>query len=399
MPKGRHPINALTPAKVRSTTVPGRHADGNGLYLVVDPNGTKRWLLRTVIRGRRRDIGLGSVRLVSLADAREQATDLRSAARAGEDPIEARRAAKRIAPTFRIAAAQVHQAYAGGWRNGKHAAQWLATLEQYAFPALGDRPVNGISTSDIVRVLSPIWLAKPETARRVRQRLKTVFDWARAAGFVIAENPVDGVAKGLPRHRISRKHHAALPYTQVADFVERLRKSNAGETVRLAFEYLVLTAGRTGEIIGAQWSEIDLDGRVWTVPATRMKAHREHRVPLSNRAVEILQRAKLLAGKSTFVFPGASPNAPISNMALLMLLRRMGEKITAHGFRSSFRDWAAETTNFSREVCEMALAHTVKDKVEAAYRRGDLFEKRRELMAAWERHAVPVDDADIQRAG
>lgn len=390
MPKGRHPVNALTPLRIRSLSTPGRYADGNGLYLVVDPCGAKRWLLRIVIQGRRRDIGLGSTRLVPLADAREQARAMRSQARAGGDPLEQRRAAKRVVPTFRAAATQVHESYTAGWRNAKHAAQWITTLEHYVFPELGDRAVNDISSGDILRVLSPIWLAKPETARRVRQRLSSVMDWTRAVGFVTGENPVDGVAKGLPRQRIVRKHHAALPYIQVPDFIVRLREAEAGEIVRLAFEFLILTAGRTGEVIGACWTEMDVVGRVWTVPAERMKARREHRVPLGDRAVEILRRAKHLSAGSPFVFPGASPEKQLSNMALLMLLRRMGDPITAHGFRSSFRDWAAEKTSFAREVCEMALAHTVRDKIEAAYRRSDLFEKRRQLMCVWERHACPT---------
>jgi integrase len=215
-------------------------------------------------------------------------------------------------------------------------------------------------------------------------------DWAKAAGFITGENPVVGVAKGLPRQRIVRQHHAALPYGEVPDFVQRLRGSDAGEIVRLAFEFLILTAARTGEVISACWTEMDIPGHVWIVPAERMKARREHRVPLSDCAVEILERAKILAGGSEFVFSGRTVEKPISNMAFLMLLRRMGENVTAHGFRSAFRDWAAETTNFPRDVCEMALAHVIADKTEAAYRRGDLIEKRRQLMCRWAAHVCPT---------
>jgi integrase len=396
MPKGRHPSNALSPAKVRAVSEPGRYADGNGLYLVVDPGGAKRWLLRTVIKGRRRDLGLGSLRLVSLGAAREQAAAMRATARKGGDPQQERRAAHIDVPTFREAAETVHKAHSSAWRNPKHAAQWIKTVEQYAYPELAERRVSEIATADILRVLAPVWLTKAETARRLRQRLATIMDWSRAAGFVAGENPVHAVKRGLPKQRVQRGHHAALPYTQVGAFVQRLRECDASEPVRLAFELLIITAARTGELIAARWTEVDLVGRMWTVPAERMKAHREHRVPLSDRAIEILQRAKLLAGDSEFVFPGASVEKPISNMVFLMVLRRMGETATAHGFRSAFRDWAAEKTNFPRDVCEMALAHTIRDKTEAAYRRGDLFAKRQQLMQAWDRFCRPATAAVIQ---
>lgn len=382
-PQRKHPERALAAVTVRGAQKPGRYADGNGLYLVVDPSGAKRWLLRTVVHGRRRDIGLGGLKLVSLAEARDLAVQYRRIARAGGDPLAARRKARIAIPTFAEAAAIVHGEHKGAWRNAKHGAQWINTLETYAFPLIGERRVDQLDTPDLLRVLSPIWLTKPETARRLRQRLAAVFDWTKAAGHRAGDNPVAGVAKGLPKQPDRVSHMAALPFAAVPAFVRDLRASDASEPVRLAFELLILTATRTSEVLGARWTEVDLDMALWTIPGNRIKAGREHRIPLSQRCVAILKRARTLAGDSPFVFPGRSGEKPLSNMVFLMTLRRMKRNCTAHGFRSAFRDWAAERTNFPREVCEMALAHAIPDKVEAAYRRGDLFDKRRELMATW----------------
>jgi integrase len=380
---GRHPDKVLTAVQVRQLKKPGRYGDGNGLYLVVDPSGAKRWLLRTVVHGRRRDIGLGGLSLVSLAEAREKALSYRKLAREGGDPLAERRKTRATVPTFAEAAEKVHADHKTSWRNEKHAAQWHQTLKVYANPEIGDLRVDQIDTPHILRVLGPIWLSKPETARRVRQRIGTVLDWAKAAGYRSGDNPVEGVTRGLPKQGDRNGHHAALPYSKVPAFVEHLRTAESGEVTKLAFEFLVLNAARTGEVIGAKWDEIDLDHRLWTVPHERMKAGRAHRFPLSDRSIEVLCRAKELGGGSAYVFPGRTPEKPLSNMALLMTLRRLKVSVTAHGFRSSFRDWAAEATNFPREVAEMALAHTITSKVEAAYRRGDLMEKRRELMGAW----------------
>lgn len=379
---GRHPEKALTAVQVRALKVPGRYADGNGLYLVVDPSGAKRWLLRTVVKERRRDIGLGGLTLVSLAEAREKALSYRKLAREGGDPLAERRVAKVAVPTFAEAVERVHAENAGTWRNAKHAAQWRNTLQQYVCPDLGERTVDRIETPDILRVLTPIWLEKPETARRVRQRIGTVLDWAKASGFRQGENPVAGVTKGLPRQTTMVKHHEALPWAEVPVFIARLRQTR-GEMVRLAFEFLILTAGRTEEIMGARWPEFALDQGLWTVPAERMKGKREHRVPLSTPVLAILERAREFGDGSDLVFPGRRTGKPLSEMAFLMLLRRMKVPVTAHGFRSSFRDWAAETTAFPNEVVEMAIAHKIKGKVEAAYRRGDLLDKRRPLMQEW----------------
>lgn len=381
--KRKHPQKALSVVGIKALNEPGRYADGNGLYLVVDRSGSKRWVLRTVVQGRRRDIGLGGLRIVSLSDARQQAAALRQSARSGADPLTARRQAKLKMPSFSEAAKAVHTDRAGSWKNEKHAAQWLSTLERYVFPALGSRRVDLIETPDVLRVLSEIWLKRPETARRIRQRIGTVFDWAKAAGLRTGENPVDGVSKGLPRQPDRDGHFAAMPYADVPKFVAQLHLASTGEGAKLALEFLILTASRTNEVLGAEWREIDFEKSIWTIAKGRMKAGREHKVPLSKRAVAILKRAKELAGGSFLVFPGRSAELPMSNMVFLMIVRRMGLAITVHGFRSAFRDWASERTNFSREVCEMALAHTIKNKAEAAYRRGDLLDKRRDLMETW----------------
>lgn len=393
-PKGNHPDKALSAVKVRSLTEPGRHADGNGLYLEVDSSGAKRWLLRIMVRGRRRDIGLGSLKLVSLAEAREKATELRKLARSGGDPLAERRRQRVGVPTFEEAAKAVHEAHKATWKNSKHTSQWINTLTEYAFPKLGSRRVDHIETPDVLAVLSPIWLERPETARRVRQRIGAVMDWAGAAGHRTGPNPVLGVGKGLPKQPDRVAHHAALPYAEIPTFLKALRASDAAEPSRLAFEFLILTAARTGEVIGATWDEIDLKQKLWIIPASRMKAKREHRVPLADRCLEILRRAKELTGGQGYAFAGRSDGKPLSNMAFLMMLRRMQIACTVHGFRSSFRDWASERASFPSEVCEMALAHTVNNKVEAAYRRGDLLEKRRKLMASWA-NFVAAGTADV----
>lgn len=380
---GPHPHNRLSAPAVRAFKNPGRYSDGNGLYLVVSKTGSKKWILRTVVKGRRTDIGLGGQRTTKLAEAREKAAKLRKIARDGGDPLAEKRRAKVQVPTFRQAATRVHTEHLPTWRNEKHAAQWINTLKNYAFPVFGNRPVDQISTADILNALSKIWLAKPETAKRVRQRIGTVLDWAKVAGHRTGENPINGIKKGLPKQTRKQKHHAALPYSEINSFITELRDVEAYESTRLAFEFLILTATRTSEVILAEWSEIDIDEKTWTIPPERMKAGRAHRVPLGARCIAILDSTKQLSDGSTYVFPGHYARKPLSTMAFLMMIRRLGLAITAHGFRSTFRDWAAEQTNFSREVCEMALAHTVADKTEAAYLRGDLFDKRSDLMETW----------------
>jgi integrase len=374
---------------VRAKRDPGRYADGNGLYLVVTPSGARRWILRTVIQGKRCDIGLGSARLVSLADARDEASRLRRLARAGGNPLAERRRAKRTVPTFREAAKTVHASHAAAFRNVKHKAQWLASLAADVFPVFGDRPVNAIESSDVLKALAPIWITKPETARRLKQRIRVVLDWAKASGYRSGDNPVDGVAQVLPRMRQAPVHHAALPYVQVPAFLVAMRDTNAADVTKLALEFLILTATRTSEVLGARWTEIDREAKLWTIPPERIKAGREHRVPLSPRCLELLERAQALADGGAYVFPGRSPKTPLSGMVFLMLLRRMQRTdITAHGFRSSFRDWAAERSSTPRAVVEAVLAHVVTSKAEAAYFRSDLFELRRTLMDSWARFAT-----------
>jgi integrase len=379
----KHPDKALTVVGIKALKKPGRYADGNGLYLKVSPSGAKRWELRTVVRGKRCDIGLGGLKVVTLAEAREEARKYRAIARNEGDPLADKRRARKVVPTFRVAAETVHKDHAKAWKNAKHGDQWINTLKAYAYPAFGDRRVDQIDTPEILKALSPIWLTKQETARRVRQRIGTVLDWAKAAGFRAGSNPVEEISKALPRQSERKGHHAALPYLEVPSFVQELRGDDVATIPDLAFEFLILTAARTGEVIEAKWDEIDHEQAAWTIPAGRMKAGREHRIPLTPRCIELLNQAKLLAAGSEFVFPGRSGKKPLSNMALLMTMRRLKLTYTVHGFRSAFRDWASERTNFAREICEAALAHIVKDKTEAAYRRGDLFEKRRELMATW----------------
>jgi integrase len=371
----------LTAIFVKQCRKPGVYRDGQGLLLRVDQSGAKRWVLRVTIRGHRRDVGLGSAGAISLQNARERAADLRKAAREGRDPVAAQRATRSTIPTFAEAARVAHEQHREGWANGKHVEQWINTLRDHAFPLIGGKLVSEITAGDVLDVLSPIWLSKPETARRVRQRIRLVLERARVAGHQDGINPADAVGAGLPRQSRKTEHFASVPYVEVPELLRRSRVSSGSGLVRLAFEFLVLTAARTGEVIGARWVEIDFREATWTIPASRMKARREHRVPLNPRCIEILRLAHELQPKSELIFPGRR-GKPLSNMALAMFLRRLGRDETVHGFRSSFRDWAAES-GFSHEVCEAALAHVVENKVERAYRRTDLFERRRQVMMAW----------------
>jgi integrase len=370
-------------ARKVETAKPGKYADGANLYLVVSKTGARKWVLRFTSRGKPKEMGLGSAASVPLADARDRAAAARRKISQGINPIEVRKRDSGT-PTFGEVADDVCQSLLEGFRNEKHKAQWKSTLTSYAGP-LRAKPVDTIGTEDVLAVLKPIWTVKPETASRVRGRIEKVLDAAKAKGFRDGENPARW--RGHLDHLLSRRsklargHHAAMPYEDVAGFIARLRNREA--TAALALELCILTAARSGEILGMQWSEIDLDKEVWTVPANRMKAGREHRVPLSPRAVAIFRRLEEVK-EGEFVFPGQARNKPLSNMAMEMMLRRMNiQDATVHGFRSSFRDWAGNVSNFPREVVETALAHVVGDKAEQAYRRGDALEKRRKLMEAW----------------
>jgi len=381
---GRHPDKALTDMKIRNLSNPGRYSDGNGLYMVVTKTGSKQWVQRIMVNGRRRDIGLGGYTVVSLSEARAKAIEMKKSAREGQDPIAVRNEARRIIPTFEEAAREVHAQNVHIWKNPKQRAQWITTLETYAFPKIGRMKVNDIRSGNIHEVLGPIWIEKHETANRVRQRMTKVFDWAKAKEFMYSENPVRGIQESLPRVKRKPKHFAALPYTDVATFIQRLKTGVQSTNCRLALEFLILVACRSGELRNARWSEVDLENAVWKIPADRMKMGVEHHIPLSSRAMEILREAKSRWPQSEFVFPSAqSWTKTMSANTLNKIAKRLGYKITVHGFRSTFRDWASETRYYPNDVVEMALAHGNPNKTESAYKRGNLFEKRKELMADW----------------
>ncbi len=403
----------LTALQVKRATRPGMYADGGGLNLYVQAGGAKSWVYRYMLDGRAREMGLGPTHTISLSEAREMAREARRLKYDGIDPIDHRRAARARSTleaaadfTFKQAASAYIRANKAGWRNDKHALQWQSTLTTYADPIFGDRGVCEIDTGLVLAVLEPIWSSKPETASRVRGRVEAVLDWASARGLRTGENPArwkGHLEKLLPaKSRVHKvEHHAALPYAELGAFMTKLR-AQPGAAAR-ALEFTILTAARTGEVIGAEWSEIDLVGNVWIVPADRMKGRKEHRVPLTAPMLEILKARqaeyatvvrRVLESKGRPVPDEIDPVGPIfwgrlfgkklSNMAMLAVLKRMKRgDLTAHGFRSTFRDWAAETTEHRSEIVEMALAHTIDNKVEAAYRRGDLLEKRRRLMDDW----------------
>jgi len=386
--------------------VPGHWGDGGGLTLQISRWGTASWTFRYRANGKLREAGIGSLDTLSLEQARRRARQMREQRLDDIDPIEAKRAKRRAARlatakamTFEKCAEAYIKAHEATWRNGKHAAQWGSTLGSYAYPVFGDIDVRDIDTALVTKAIEPIWTAKPETANRVRGRIEAILDWATVREFRRGDNParwrghLDHVlpapskAKAAARRTSGRQeHHAALPYPEIAPFIAELRQQE-GIAAR-ALEFAILTAARTGDVIGATWAEFNLTERLWTVPGSRMKAGKEHRVPLSGLAIDIVAQIAAVVGGNPApdqpVFPGARPGRSLSNMAMLQTLRRMGRgDLTAHGFRSTFRDWAAERTNFPAEVAEMALAHAVGDKVEAAYRRGDLFQKRRQIMDAW----------------
>jgi integrase len=383
---------------VEAVTDVGYHRCDRGLYLQVASGGTKSWLFRykSPITAKQREMGLGPLSLVSLAQARELSVECRRKVLNGLDPLEERKRAKRAQQleqarsiTFREAAEQCIESKKPEWKNAKHAQQWFNTLNTYAYPVFGDLSVSDVDTDLVLKAIEPIWISKAETASRVRQRIETVWDWARARGYVQGENParlrghLDNIlAKTAKVKRV--KHHPAVPYKQISEFIIHLRDRTGSSA--LALEFMILTAARTGEVRGATWCEIDLTAGVWTIPAERMKAGREHRIPLSDRSAEILTCIQSNRNQAEFVFPGWKVGTGLSDGALLALMKKINfGPYTPHGFRSTFRDWAAEEAHeFSNETVELALAHTIKNKAEAAYRRGDQLERRRGLMAAWE---------------
>lgn len=386
-------VKPLTVTQVAEKNKPGWYAVGDGAYLQISRDGGRSWLFRYQRDGKARAMGLGPFGLVSLKEAREKARNARKLLLDGIDPLDAKAAKRRQASiaaakavTFKDCAERYIKSHAAGWKNPKHKAQWSATLETYAYPVFGNLAVADVDTGLVLKALEPIWATKPETASRVRGRIELILNWAKVRGYREGENPArwrGHLDQTLPAPRKVRKveHHAALSYAEMPSFMIKLRKREA--VAARALEFAILTAARTGEVLGATWDEIDLDAKVWTVPAERMKGMQEHRVPLSEQAVELLNELARVEGNG-HVFPGSRDKRPLSNMALLMMLRRMDrDDLTAHGFRSTFRDWAAESTGYPNEVVEKALAHVVPSATEAAYRRGDMLERRRPLMDEW----------------
>lgn len=401
-------IHKLSALSVSNEMRPGLHNDGGGLYLRVSDTGNRSWVFRYMLSGRRREAGLGSLAAIGLADARQKAADYRQQRAAGIDPIDRKHedvkqkhleAARAL--TFRQCAERYIAAFESTWKNAKHRAQWPSTLEAYVYPIIGELSIQAIDTGLVLKIIEPIWTTKIETAGRIRGRLEAVLDWAKAREYRAGENPARwrGHLENILPHRSKLrkirpvKHHVALPYAGISAFMIELRQREA--VAAAALEFLILTAARTSEVLGATWSEIDFATRAWTVPAARMKAGREHRVPLSAAAIAVLNRMK--GRDSDFVFAGPKPGKPLSNMSLLVLLDRMDRAdLTSHGFRSTFRTWTGERTSYPREIAEAALAHIVGDETEQAYQRGDFFDKRRRLMDQWAEFCrKPVVNANV----
>lgn len=387
-------MSRLTAVAVKAAKEPGRYQDGRGLMLYVKPSGARSWILRTQVDGRRRDFGLGSALDVSLAEAREKAAETRKLYRSGVDPVAAKKTARLKAsgiPTFAEAAEIVFEEQKPSWKNARHIGQWLTSLEKYANPVIGDTRIDQVTAPMVREALILIWLDKPETARRVRQRIGTVLDWAHAKGYRETEAPMRVINKGLPKQPKRDNHFAAMPYEKIPSFVSEISKSPS--MGRLALRFAILTAARSGEVRGAVWEEIDYEAETWTVPAERMKAGREHIVPLSAAAMDVLREAETLRSgrEGEPIFRGVR-GGPLSDMTITKAMRDQGIKdYTVHGFRSSFRDWAAEKTSAAGDVVEAALAHSIKSRVEAAYRRTNYLEKRRTLMESWAAFAINGD--------
>ena len=374
----------LSAKEVKALNEPGRHSDGDGMHLFISKSGNRSWVQRMTIQGRRRDFGLGGYPTVSLAQARKRASDIREAVGNGIDPVAEKR--RPAMPTFREAALAVHEANKPRWRNESHATGWIQTLQRHAFPKIGSKHVNTITRSDMLSVLTPIWSTRPETARRVRQRMRTIFRWAMANEF-IESNPageaIDGALPSMPK---VKAHLRALPYDEVGAALSTVDASQTSPASKLCLAFLVFTAARSGEARGATWDEVDLEGATWTIPGSRMKAGEEHRVPLSNQALDVLRLARSLEDGSGLCFPSPLHRGRmLSDMTLTKVLRTTGlaERATVHGFRTSFRTWTMEQTDAPWAVAEAALAHQLGGSVEQAYARSDLFVRRRALMQQW----------------
>ncbi len=400
-PIGRHRAQKLTVRQIETLTKAGKYLDGEGLQLQVYNANSKTWIVRCTIKGQkdkrgnplRKEYGLGSYKQVSLAQARDRAREYVRCARDGQDPTTVLRPNYDI-PTFEKVASKYMTMRLrlapgeGGWRSDKTRKQWQSLFERYVYPEIGTRPIDQITAPEIVNFLRPLWNEKRETARRVKQRIGLVFQYARGEGMTTAQNPILDVVASLPKKKIRPKHFTALDYHELPEFMRWLRDVETPAMSRLALEFTILTVARTGEIIGAKWNEIDLKKALWAIPAERMKAGKQHRVPLSNRCLHILKTLKPMTGNSGWVFESQSPGRPLSNMAMLSLLKRHDKKFTVHGFRSSFRDWVGEQTGFPHAAIEKCLAHEPASKVESAYARGELLDKRREIMNAWQAYAL-----------
>jgi integrase len=394
-------IHKLSARKVDSANKPGLHGDGGGLYLQVtrrlDGEVSKSWIFRFTWGGRERKCGLGSLDAVSLADARTEAEKCRSMVKRNLDPIAERAKLKAAQEpskrpmTFEACAMKFMAAKESEWSNATHRQQWRLTLKQFAYPVIGRRFVSDVDLPAVLRILEPIWESKRETASRLRGRIEAILDWAKVQGFSSGENPARW--KGNLEHLLAKrnrrtdapKRHAAMPFADVPEFVRQLRAEPRQDTINAALEFTILTAARNGEVIGARWAEIDLPGKVWTVPGERIKAGKEHRVPLCQRCIEILESMKQMR-RNDWVFPSDRTDVGLGENSIYQRFKEMRPDLTVHGFRAAFRTWAGDCTNFAREVCEAALAHTVGDETERAYQRGDLFEKRRLLMESWAQH-------------
>ena len=370
----------LTTKFIENITKAGKYYDQHGLFLHVRPSGAKKWLQRYTIKGRRREIGLGSAKVVTVAQARRNAYNNLILVSEGIDPIEDKKKDKRI-PNFEAAARSVYDVNLPTWSNAKHASQFITTLETYAFPVIGNITIKDINTTHILQILSPIWVTKSETAKRVRQRLSTVFKWCIAKHWRL-DDPADiAIVQALPRQSKKIMHRKSISYNEVANFLQIIKGSSARQSTKLGLEFLILTATRSGEVRKASWNEID--GSLWTIPAERMKAGVTHRIPLPARCIEILNLARQISKGSKYIFEGTQANKPLSENTFNKLIKELNLDVHVHGFRTSFRTWTQEKTNYPREIAETALAHSLKDKSEAAYARSDLLEKRAEMMEAW----------------
>jgi len=380
----KHPNNELTALKIKKLTIPGRYADGNNLYLEVDKSGARRWTLRVTILGRRRDMGLGGISTVSLEEARELAYQYRKIARSGGDPILERQKNRGLQTTLIYCTKKVHEINLPTWKNEKFAKQWLSSLEHHVFPTIGKLPISQVTSADILRVLTPIWNTKGDTAKKIKQRLRMIIKWARAQGYFQGDDPVELAEQALPKQLKSDDHHKSLEFEKLPEMISNLRKSKISLPTKLALEFTILSACRTSEVLNAKWEEIDLTKLIWSIPSERMKGGKVHQVPLTDRMTVILNDCKKLKTNNDLLFPSEINGEALSNNTMrLALKKRLKVDATVHGMRSSFKDWASETTNFANEVSEMALAHTISNKTELAYRRRTLIEKRRHLMQKW----------------